>query len=88
MRLRPLSLWQFVKVAAGNDTDPRMEGKPEEGENTDEVPAGAAQWIECQPVNRRVAGSIPIGAHAWVAGQVPSRGQCERQPHIDIFKNK
>ena len=36
--------------------------------------AAVAQWIECQPENRRVAGLIPIGAHAWVTGQVPSWG--------------
>ena len=27
-------------------------------------PAGVAQWIECQPMNQRVAGSIP-GQGAW-----------------------
>ena len=36
------------------------------------VLAGAAQWVEIQPVNQKVA-----GAHAWVAGQVPSWG-CAR----------
>ena len=27
---------------------------------------------------------FPVRAHAWVAGQVPSWGVCERQPHIDV----
>ena len=36
--------------------------------------AGVAQWIECQPVNQEIAGSIPVRAHAWVVGQVPSWG--------------
>ena len=34
---------------------------------------GVAQWIEREPTNQRVAGLIPSQAHAWVAGQVPSR---------------
>ena len=34
--------------------------------------AGVAQWIECWPAIQRVAGSIPVRAQAWVAGQVPS----------------
>ena len=28
---------------------------------------------------------FPVGAHAWVAGQVPGRGVPERQPHTDVF---
>ena len=36
--------------------------------------AGVAQWIEYQPVNQRVAGSIPSHTHAWVAGQIPGGG--------------
>ena len=36
--------------------------------------AGVAQWTERWPANQRVAGLIPFGAHAWVAGQVPRRG--------------
>ena len=35
--------------------------------------AGVAQCIEYQPVNQRIADSIPVRAHAWVAGQVPRR---------------
>ena len=46
--------------------------------------AGVAQWIECQPANQRVTGSIPSRAHAWVAGWVPSRG-CARGNHTLIF---
>ena len=36
--------------------------------------AGAAHWIECQSANQKVAGSVLIRAHAWVAGQVPGWG--------------
>ena len=36
---------------------------------------GVAQWIEHRPLNQGVTGSIPVRAHAWVAGQVPSRGR-------------
>ena len=46
------------------------------------VVAGVAQWTECQPANRRVAGWFPVRAHACGAGQVPSWGN-ERQP-IDV----
>ena len=47
--------------------------------------AGVGQWIEHRPVNQRVACSIPVRAHAWVEGPVPSSGGCERQPDIDVF---
>ena len=36
--------------------------------------AAVAQWIECRPVNQKVADWIPVRAHAWVAVQVPSWG--------------
>ena len=32
--------------------------------------AGVAQWIGPQPVNQKVSGSVPGGAHAWVTGLV------------------
>ena len=43
--------------------------------------ARVAQWIEHQPGNQRVPGSIPIRAHAWVVGQVPSKGVPEVTSH-------
>ena len=46
--------------------------------------AGVAQWIECKPVNQRATGSIPFRAHAWVVGQVPSRGHA-RGNHTLMF---
>ena len=46
--------------------------------------AGVPQWIECLPVKQRVASSIPIRAHAWVAGRVPSRGRT-RGNHTLMF---
>ena len=54
------------------------------GSNCGTALAAVAQWIECLPANQRVAGLIPSGAHAWVPGQVPGRGECERQSHIDV----
>ena len=39
-----------------------------------------AQWIECQPLNQRVAGSIPgLGC-----GPGSQWGARERQSHIDV----
>ena len=46
--------------------------------------AGVAQWTECRPANQRVAGSIPVRAHAWGAGQAPWTQVRERQPRIDV----
>ena len=34
--------------------------------------AGVAQWIEQQPANQKVPVPFPVGAQAWVVGQVPS----------------
>ena len=47
--------------------------------------AGVAQWIE--RAGLRTKGSpvrFPVRAHAWVAGQVPSRG-CVRGNHTMMF---
>ena len=46
--------------------------------------AGVAQWIECRLQTKGSLVQFPVRAHAWVVGQVPSRGPCERQPHIDV----
>ena len=46
--------------------------------------AGVAQWIEHWPANQRVNSLIPIRAHAWGAGQVPSRGHA-RGNHTLMF---
>ena len=46
--------------------------------------AGVAQWTERQPANHRIAGWFPGRAHAWVEGQVPSRGQV-RGNHTLMF---
>ena len=46
--------------------------------------AGVAQWIEHQPENQKVAGLIPVRAHAWVVGQVSSGGRA-RGNHTLIF---
>ena len=46
--------------------------------------AGVAQWIECQPANQRVAGSIP--SQGTCLGCLPDSqyGAHERQLHIDV----
>ena len=45
--------------------------------------AGVAQWTEWWPVNQRSPVRFLVRAHAWVVGQVPDQGVCERQ-RIDI----
>ena len=44
--------------------------------------AGAAQWIECQPANQRVTGSIPSQGTCLGFGPGLQLGACERQPHL------
>ena len=48
--------------------------------------AGVAQWIECEPANQRVIGSIPSQGTCLGCGpgQVPSR-ECRRGNHTLIF---
>ena len=46
--------------------------------------AGVAQWIECQPANQRVAGSIPSQGTCLDCGPGPQWGARERQPHTDV----
>ena len=50
-----------------------------------QAPAGVAQWIECQPANQRVTGSIPSQGTCLSCGPGLRWGTCERQPHIDVF---
>ena len=45
---------------------------------------GVAQWIECWPVNQRVASSIPSQGPCLGFGPCPQLGVCKRQPHIDV----
>ena len=46
--------------------------------------AGVAQWIQCWPVNQRVAGLIPSQDKCLVCGPGPQWGMHKRQPHIDV----
>ena len=46
--------------------------------------AGVAQWIEHQPVNQRVTGSIPSQGTCLGCGPGPRWGVHERQPHMDV----
>ena len=46
--------------------------------------AGVAQWIEHQPVNQSVAGSIPSQGKCMGCGPGPQLRVCERQPHVVV----
>ena len=46
--------------------------------------AGIARWIQCELQTKGLPVQFPVRAHAWVAGQVPSRGPRVRQAHIDV----
>ena len=46
--------------------------------------AGVAQWTEHQPVNWRVASSIPSQGTCLGCRLGPQYGAQERQPHIDV----
>ena len=46
--------------------------------------AGVAQWIECQPVNLRITGSIPSQSTCLGCRPGLQQGACKRQPHIDV----
>ena len=46
--------------------------------------AGVAEWIECGLRTKGSPVQFPVRVHAWVAGQVPSRGRV-RGNHILIF---
>ena len=52
--------------------------------NVNGVLAGVVQWIECQPANQRVAGSIPSQGSCLGCGPCPQQGVHKRQPHIDV----
>ena len=43
-----------------------------------------AQWIECRPVNQRVASSSPSLEHMPRLQAGPQWGVRERQSHIDV----
>ena len=46
--------------------------------------AGVAQWIECQPTNQRVTGSIPSQGTCLGCRPGPQQGAGKKQPHIDV----
>ena len=46
--------------------------------------AGVFQWIERQPANQRVAGSIPSQGTYLGCGLGPQWGARERQSHTDV----
>ena len=47
--------------------------------------AGVAQWIECRPVNPRVAGSIPSQGTCLDCWPGPWWGGCMRGNHTSMF---
>ena len=58
--------------------------KGEKNKSKERAPAGGAQWIEHWPANQGSPVQFPVRAHAWVAGQVPSRGST-RGNHTLMF---
>ena len=46
--------------------------------------ADVAQWIECQPANQRVSGSIPTQGTCLGCGPGPQWRALERQPYTDV----
>ena len=48
------------------------------------VLADVPQWTECQPVNQRVAGSIPSQYTCLGCRSGPQYRVWERKPHIDV----
>ena len=46
--------------------------------------AGVVQWIEHQPENQRVVGSVPSQGTCLGCRPGPQYRACERQPHIDV----
>ena len=46
--------------------------------------AGVAHWIECRPVNWKVAGSIPSQGTGLGCGPGLQLGAQDRQPHSDV----
>ena len=61
-----------------------------QGQNLSPALAGVAQWIEHWLAKRKLAGLIPVRAHAWVVGQVPGWGYATGNQsmfisHIDAF---
>ena len=46
--------------------------------------AGVAWWIECWPVNQKVASSNPSQGTCLGCRPGPQQGECERQPHLDV----
>ena len=55
----------------------------DKGKNVSRALSGVAQWIECQPVNQRVKGSIPSQGTCLGCRPGPQLGACERQPYTD-----
>ena len=67
----------------------REKVRQDAGQTAKEVAlAGVAQWIECQPVNQKVAGSIPSQGTSPGCGPGPQLGAYKRQLmyllHIDV----
>ena len=52
--------------------------------NLNSALVGAAQWIECWPMNQRVAGSILNQGTCLGCGPGPLLRALERQPHLYV----
>ena len=58
--------------------------KPQQLLRDESALAGVAQWIECWPVNPKIAGSIPSQGTCLGCGPGPQQGAHERQLHVGI----
>ena len=62
----------------------RNRAKVKGAKSPDLALAGVAQWIEGQPANQRIAGSIPNQGTCLGCRLGPQLGPHERQPHIHV----
>ena len=77
VHLFPRHMKKFMKIED-------MLGHKGSFKNSEMALAGVAQWIECQPVNQRVAGSIPTQGTCLGCRPGLQYGVHERQSHIDV----
>ena len=71
------------KEAQASGAKPSLyQGKLSKGQNW--ALAVVVQWIECQPANQGVTGSIPSQDTCLGCKPDPQLWVCETQPHIDV----
>ena len=73
---------RLTGISIGKSLQNSLSGKGNKSVNL--ALAGVAQWIECWPVNQRVASLIPSQGTCLDCGQLPSRGHA-RSNHTLMF---